>query len=105
MNLIEIDKIFEFMDNGAETIFTEFNKKCDSYWEEKETDYPLVSEYMFDTPVDMMDLLKIYIGNEKLQRQVTADAFKRHSEKLTVRVANDKVNMEEVELPEYVYVF
>lgn len=105
MNLIEIDKILEFMDNNVETIFTEFNRECDSYWEEKKSNCPLVSEYMFDTPIEMMNLLKIYIENEKLQRQVTADAFKRRSEKLAARTANDKVNIEEVELPEYVYVF
>lgn len=105
MNLIEADKIMECIGNDIQTIFSDIDKNCDSYWEEKNADFPCVLEYGFDTPVDMMNMLSVYIENEKLRKKITADSFKGHNEKLTVQASNEKVTEEEVKLPEYVYVF
>ncbi len=105
MNLIKTDIIMECIGDNTQSIFTEINRKCDSYWEEKEDKYPCVLEYMFDTPIAMMELLKIYIENDKLRRLVTADSFKMRSEKLKIQTSKKNKDIDDVKLPEYVYVF
>lgn len=104
--MTEFEKAIECMQDNTDSIFTEIDQECASYWEDKDEKNPCVLEYMFDTPVDMMGMMKIYIENEKLRRQVTADSFRQRA-KLGEKQTNGYGAQEtpDVALPEYVYVF
>ena len=103
--MTEFDRAMECMQDNTESIFSEINKECESYWEDNDKADPYVQEYMFHDPVDMISLMKLYIENEKLQRQITADSFKKRSGLLKEQLGADKQMAADVALPEYVYVF
>ena len=92
-------------DIGENTIFTKWEKERDSYWEEKDDRYPCILEYKFDTPADMMKLLKIYIEDERMLKMLVADSFKKRNEVQAERLDANDEKPEDVSLPEYVYVF
>ncbi|MBR1391648.1 MAG: hypothetical protein IJ567_09470 [Lachnospiraceae bacterium] len=94
-------RLQEYACDSKANIFTEIDTEADTYWEDEKEQNALMQIYGFETPLELMNGLKMYI-NDDLNKIITAACFKnQHVVMDTASNDNDAQN----QLPEYVYNF
>lgn len=118
MNLIEKEAAKAFSvwagKNEDKHIFPAINKEQTSYYINRESEGTYIMDYSFDSVAELRDLIANYCGlseEPQILNQLAVEIYKnRFRGNLASNVGNVKnetkeIQSEQVELPEFVYVF
>lgn len=96
----DMNRLKKYAVEHEEDIFSKIDYEAQSYWEEETTGAAL-TEYMFDTPVELSAFMKEYLDDDMLRNIVIAASFKK---KDSYRKSKDRNDMDRT-VPDYVYNF